>query len=206
MDRRFPPRYAAASTKSRKTCNVIYSKYAVNLPGAFRPPMTPSGLWEYKQCYLNEGTTRPIHSGLVLSAGGETESAQINSADLALDDSPFDFGATCRMYKGSLKRNGVSFDVACKEYLVKMTYKYKRRIEKEVKCLVQLKHPNVLQHFGWDFERSMLVTELLWSRLLARRPSSRPKDGQFSEMRDFRRPVLGGHLRTSVLNVTKRCL
>ncbi|KAK2571594.1 hypothetical protein P5673_002955 [Acropora cervicornis] len=114
MDRRFPPRYAAASTKSRKTCNVIYSKYAVNLPGAFRPRMTPSGLWEYKQCYLNEGTTRPMHSGLVFSAGGETESAQINSADLALDDSPFDFGATCRMYKGSLKRNGVSFDVACK--------------------------------------------------------------------------------------------
>ena len=162
MDRRFPPRYAAASTKSRKTCNVIYSKYAVNFPGAFRPRMTPSGLWEYKQCYLNEGTTRPIHSGLVFSAGGETETEQINSADLALDDSPFDFGATCRMYKGSLKRNGVSFDVACKEYLVKMTYKFKRRIEKEVKCLVKLKHPNVLQHFGWDFERSMLVTELLW--------------------------------------------
>ena len=32
------------------------------------------------------------------------------------------------------------------------------------------------------------------SRLLARRPSSRPKDGHFSEMEDFRRPVLGGHL------------
>ena len=31
-------------------------------------------------------------------------------------------------------------------------------------------------------------------RLLARRLSSRPKDGQFSEMGDFRRPVLGGHL------------
>ena len=44
------------------------------------------------------------------------------------------------------------------------------------------------------------------SRLLARRPSSRPKDGQFSELGDFRRPVLGGHLRTSVLNVTKQCL
>ena len=38
------------------------------------------------------------------------------------------------------------------------------------------------------------------------RLSSRPKDGQFSEMGDFRRPVLGGHLRTSVLNVTKQCL
>lgn len=34
-------------------------------------------------------------------------------------------------------------------------------MEKEVKCLVKLKHSNVLQHFGWDFERSMLVTEFL---------------------------------------------
>ena len=39
-------------------------------------------------------------------------------------------------------------------------------------------------------------------RLLARRPSSRPKDGQFSEMGDFGRPFI----RTSVLNVTKQCL
>ena len=70
---------------------------------------------------------------------------------------------TTRMNLGLIgKRNGVSFDIACKEYLVKMTYKYKHWLEKEVKCLVKLKHPNVLQHFGWDFERSMLVTELLW--------------------------------------------
>lgn len=66
------------------------------------------------------------------------------------------------MYKGFLKRNGVSFDVVCKEYLVKMIYKYKRWIEKEVKCLVKLKYFNVLQYFGWDFERLMFVIELLW--------------------------------------------
>ena len=165
MHRRFPPRYAAALTKSRKTCNVSYSKYAVNLPGAFRSRLMPSGLWEYKEGYLNEGITRPIHSGLVLPAGGETEGAHINSADLTLDDNPFDFGATCRMYKGSLKRNGASFDVACKESLVRMTYKYKRQIEKEVKGLVKLKHPNVLQHSGLDFERSILVTEFLWREI-----------------------------------------
>ena len=50
------------------------------------------------------------------------------------------------------------------------------------------------------------ITRALRISLLARRPSSRPKDGQFSEMGDFRRPVLGGHLRTSVLNETKQCL
>ena len=43
-------------------------------------------------------------------------------------------------------------------------------------------------------------------KLLARRPSSRPKDGHFSEMGGFRRPVLGGNLRTSVRNVTKQCV
>ena len=52
------------------------------------------------------------------------------------------------MFKGSLKRNSVSLDIACNEYLVKMTYKYKHQMEKEVKCLVKLKHSNVLQHFG----------------------------------------------------------
>ena len=93
------------------------------------------------------------------------ESAHINSADLTLDDNPFDFGATCRMYQGSLKRNGASSDVSCKEFLVRMTYKYKRQIEKEVKGLVKLKHPNVLQHSGLDFERSILVTEFLWREI-----------------------------------------
>ena len=43
-------------------------------------------------------------------------------------------------------------------------------------------------------------------KLLARWPSSRPKDGHFSEMGGFRRPVLGGNLRTSVRNVTKQCV
>ena len=96
----------------------------------------------------------------MLPAGGETENVCIVCADLVLDRNPFDSGATCRMFKGSLKRNSVSLDIACNEYLVKMTYKYKHQMEKEVKCLVKLKHSSV-QHFGWDFERSMLVTEFL---------------------------------------------
>ena len=73
-----------------------------------------------------------------------------------------------------------------------------RNFNLSIKCQQSLinKNSNV-----WGY------TELdLQSRLLARRPSSRPKDGQFSELGDFRQPVLGGHLRTSVLNVTKQCL
>ena len=63
--------------------------------------------------------------------------------------------------------------------------------------------------FFKDISKGMQILvnyPILLTRLLARRPSSRPKDGQFSELGDFRQPVLGGHLRTSVLNVTKQCL
>ena len=57
----------------------------------------------------------------MLPAGGETENVGIVCTDLVLDRNPFDSGATCRMFKGSLKRNSVSLDIACNEYLVKMT-------------------------------------------------------------------------------------
>ena len=92
MHRRFPSRYAAALTKSRKTCNVIYSKYAVNLPGAFRPRLTPSGLWEYKRGYLNEGITRPIHSGLVLPAGGKRKAHTLTVQTLLWMTTPLILG------------------------------------------------------------------------------------------------------------------
>ena len=52
----------------------------------------------------------------------------------------------------------------------------------------------------------LVKIEDVLGKLLARRPSSRPKDGHFSEMGGFRRPVLGGNLRTSVRNVTKQCV
>ena len=169
IDRYYPTSYVSDVTKSPKTCGVIYYKYVhINLPGAFRPRMTPSELWEYKNCYPGKKITKPVCDSLMVPAGGETEKVHIASADLVLDKNPFDSGATCRMFKGSLKRNGDSFDVACKEYLVKMTYKYKRRIEKEVKCMMALKHPNVLQHFGLEFDRSILVTEFLWKEIKLR--------------------------------------
>ena len=51
------------------------------------------------------------------------------------------------------------------------------------------------------------ITQLfIGTSVLARRPSSRPKDGHFSEIGDFRRSVLGGNLRHSVVNVTKQCV
>lgn len=122
FDRYYPTSYSADAKKSQNTCGVIYCKYVhVNLPGAFRPRMTPSGLWEYKNCYPSEEITKPVCDSLMVPAGGETENVYIASADPVLDKNPFDSGATCRIFKGSLQRNRVSLDVACKEYLVKMT-------------------------------------------------------------------------------------
>lgn len=161
MDRNFPPFYALHAKKIKTPCKPVYAKY-INLPWAFRPAMTPSGLWDYKRsCSSNNKVTETAYDSFRVPAGGETESVQISSADLVIDTNPFDSGATCKMYKGTLKRGGASIDVACKEFLIQMANKYKRRIEKEVKCVMKLKHPNVLQHLGINFERSILVSEYL---------------------------------------------
>ena len=163
IDRYYPTSYASDLMKSPKTCGVIYHKYVhVNHPGAFRPHLMPSGLWVYKNSYPSKKITKPLCDSLMLPAGGETEIVYNASADFVLDKNPFDSGATCRIFKGSLKRNGVSFDVAGKKYQVKTTYKYKHQLEKEVKCMMRLKYSNVLRHFGLGFDRSILVTEFLW--------------------------------------------
>ena len=53
--------------------------------------MAPSGLWEYKHCYLNEGRTKPWpeQGDVMLPSGGETKNVYITSADLVLDKNPF---------------------------------------------------------------------------------------------------------------------
>ena len=42
-----------------------------------------------------------------------------------------------------------------------MTLKFKKRLEKEATCLLKLNHPNVLHHFGVDFERSIIISEYM---------------------------------------------
>ena len=71
-------------------------------------------------------------------------------------------GATSRVFKGKFKvSDNVTTQVACKEFMVSMTLKHKMRLQKEINCLRTLRHPNVLKHFGVDFNRSLLITELL---------------------------------------------
>ena len=45
--------------------------------------------------------------------------------------------------------------------MVSFTPKHRIKLSKEIICLKKLQHPNILQHFGIDFARSLLVTELL---------------------------------------------
>ena len=71
-------------------------------------------------------------------------------------------GSTSRVFKGQFHQDtGTITEVACKEYMVNITPKHKVKLLKEIKCLKSLRHPNILYHFGVDFTRSLLVTELL---------------------------------------------
>ena len=60
-----------------------------------------------------------------------------------------------------MNNNGIQTGVACKVFLARMTPKFRKRIEKEAKCILQINHPNILRHFGIDFERSIIVSEYL---------------------------------------------
>lgn len=131
----------------KKTCKVIYSKY-VNIAGAFRPRLVPSGLWEYKNCNLNEDITRQADGSL--GRGNRKHMHQQTRFWIRIH-------LILEPHVECLKahwRNRVTVDFACKEYFVKLTYKYKPRIEKEVKWMMKLKHPNVLQHLGFGIRQS----------------------------------------------------
>ena len=71
-------------------------------------------------------------------------------------------GATCQVFKGTFSNSmGEVTEVACKEVMVSITPKHKFKLSRELTCLKKLIHPNILQHFGVDFNRSLLVTELM---------------------------------------------
>lgn len=93
----------------------------------------------------------------------------INSKDLTIAETPFDSGSTCQLYKGPLNNNGIQTGVACKVFLVQMTAKFLKRIEKEAKCILQLNHPNILRPFFIDFERSIIMPEYLEKSLHSRK-------------------------------------
>ena len=108
----------------------------------------------------NDGGSKDYCIGK-MAVGGEHDTVAINSKDLKVEETPFDNGSTCKLYKGTLNKNGIETGVACKVFLAQMTAKFPKRIEKEAKCILQLNHQNILRHFGVDFERSIIVSEYL---------------------------------------------
>ena len=91
-----------------------------------------------------------------------SEEPIVNPEAVELSMKAIGMGATSRVYKGKYHslRNEV-VEVACKEFMVSFSVKQKLRMKKEIECLKRLRHPNILAHFGVDFTRSLLVTELL---------------------------------------------
>lgn len=95
-----------------------------------------------------------------IRAGGED--VLIDPEAVELGTERIGSGATCRVFKGKFSNSaGEVTEVACKEFMVSITPKHKFKLAREITCLKKLIHPNILQHFGVDFNRSLLVTELL---------------------------------------------
>lgn len=71
-------------------------------------------------------------------------------------------GATCRVFKGKFSNTvGEVTEVECREFMVLIMPKHKLKLARELTCLKKLIHPNILQHFGINFNLSLLFTELL---------------------------------------------
>ena len=71
-------------------------------------------------------------------------------------------GATSRVFKGKFTHMAGNVTVvACKEFVNSITAKHRIKLTKEITCLKKLRHPNILHHFGVDFNRSILIMELL---------------------------------------------
>lgn len=57
--------------------------------------------------------------------------AGVNTTSLLLIAKTFDSRATCIIYKGTLQKDGMHVQVTCKQFRVRMTSKFRRRLEKE---------------------------------------------------------------------------
>ena len=103
-------------------------------------------------------------SPVKIAAGGED--LNLDPGSVELSNQLIGSGATSRVFKGKFCQSpGVWTEVACKEYMVSFTPKHRIKLLKEINCLKKLHHPNILQHFGIDFTRSLLVTELLEKKI-----------------------------------------
>ena len=104
--------------------------------------------------------TKEKNTRIRIAAGGDDVTLDPTKVELGREQ--IGNGSTSRVFKGQFHQDtGTITEVAYKEYMVNITPKHKVKLLKEIKCLKSLRHPNILCHFGVDFTRSLLVTELL---------------------------------------------
>ncbi|EDO33099.1 predicted protein [Nematostella vectensis] len=148
------------------------------IPGAFRIGGCRSGHWmtldtdEFDTLMYRdeeEGTDLCVEATFVLLCKGPTQKdlragtdPEVDPVQVVMSKTSIGSGASSRVFKGTYPLpSGTLTHVACKEFIVPISLKHKVRLKRELQFLKQIKHPNILHHCGYDFTRSILVTELL---------------------------------------------
>ncbi|EDO30750.1 predicted protein [Nematostella vectensis] len=148
------------------------------IPGAFRIGGCRSGHWitldtdEFDTLMYRdeeEGKDLFVEATFVLLCKGPTQKdlragtdPEVDPVQVVMSKTSIGSGASSRVFKGTYPLpSGTLTHLACKEFIVPISLKHKVRLKRELQFLKQLKHPNILHHFGYDFTRSILVTELL---------------------------------------------
>ena len=86
----------------------------------------------------------------------------LNSEQVEQEKTNFASGATARAFKGVFTDDkGSKHIVAIKEFVLQMTRRMQKKVDKEAKVLQNLNHPNILRFYGRIQGTSTLVTEFL---------------------------------------------
>ena len=105
----------------------------------------------------------------IFRAGGE-DSTLVNQEQIAFPKDNFASDTTSCVYKGIYTdESGRKQPVAVKEFVLAMTRRMQRKVDKEAKMLQTLSHPNAVSFYGRIEGTSTLVTEFMEKRMSVNR-------------------------------------